>query len=412
MKSNKSVELLAPAGGWPQLRAALNAGADAVFFGAGHFNMRARAKNFSLEELPEVVTCCREAGARAYLTLNTIVYESELDQLESVLVAAKQAGVDAVIAADFAVITSAKAHGLPVHISTQMSVSNSATLKFFAQMGIRRVVMARECTLQDIAQIRTHADLEDLKIEVFGHGAMCVAVSGRCFMSEFEKGRSANRGECAQPCRRGYGIQSERGGEGFSLEKHHVMSPKDLCTLPFVEKLLDAGIDSIKIEGRNRSPDYVHTVISVYRKALDTYQEKQHTPSFAEDFEQMKSEGMAELKKVYNRGFSEGFYMGKPMGTWTTDPGNQSTHRKDYVGQIINMDPDGKHVTVRLESEDLSEGTKIFIESPELGFLEINPEGIEQDGQSVKHAEKGSIITLPQKPYMHKGLKFYKLSPR
>ncbi|MDF3129662.1 U32 family peptidase [Kiritimatiellaeota bacterium B1221] len=412
MKSTQSVELLAPAGGWPQLRTALNAGADAVFFGAGHFNMRARAKNFAVEELAEVVSCCRDAGAKAYLTLNTIVYESELAQLDSVLAAAKQAGVDAVIAADFAVITAAKALRLPVHISTQMSVSNSASLKFFAQMGIRRVVMARECTLEDIVQIKARADLDDLKIEVFGHGAMCVAVSGRCFMSEFEKGRSANRGECAQPCRRGYGIQSERGGEGFSLEKHHVMSPKDLCTLPFLEKLLDAGVNSIKIEGRNRSPDYVHTVISVYRKAIDTYLAKHGTPTFSQAFGRCKSEGLEELKKVYNRGFSEGFYMGKPMGSWTTAPGNQSTHRKDYVGQIIQMDPDGQHVSVRLESEGLSEGTGIFIESPELGFLEITPTGIRLDGKPVKQAEKGSVITLPQKPYMHKGLKFYTLSPR
>ncbi|WFB36005.1 U32 family peptidase [Kiritimatiellota bacterium B12222] len=412
MHTKSPIELLAPAGGWPQLRAALKAGADAIFFGAGTFNMRARAKNFSLEELPDVVACCREAQAKAYLTLNTQIYEHELQELDTVIAAAKQAGVDAVIAADFAVITAAQAQQMPVHISTQMSTSNSATLKFFMKMGIRRVVMARECSLEDLHAIRQNKELEGLKIEAFAHGAMCVAVSGRCFMSGFESGRSANRGECSQPCRREYDIHSERGGEGFTLSGHHVMSPKDLCTLPFIEKLLDAGIDSLKIEGRNRSPDYVYTVVSLYRELLDFYQQHAQDEDFDDRFASLKAQCMKSLEKVYHRGFSEGFYMGKPIGDWTTTPGNQSTHKRDYIGQVIHLDPEGKHATIRLESAGLQAGKAIFAESPEVGFLEVIPENLELEGQPVTKADKGSTITLPQKPYMHKGLKFYQLKPR
>ncbi|MGA0334303.1 MAG: peptidase U32 family protein [Kiritimatiellia bacterium] len=403
-------ELLAPAGGWPQLRAALQAGADAVFFGAGKLNMRARAKNFSVEELPEVCNLCQQSGAKAYLTLNTLVYESELSELETVVSAAKSAGVDAVIAADFAVIRAAARHELPVHISTQMSVSNSETLRLFMEMGIRRVVLARECSLEDIRQmqIALGSRASELSLEVFAHGAMCVAVSGRCFLSGFDSGRSASRGECAQPCRQEYRIQSPRGGEGFSISGSHLLSPKDLCTLPFLEQLLDAGVSSLKIEGRNRSPDYVLTVVSVYREALDFYQSNRGEENFLSEFEHLKTRGMEKLEKVYHRGFSEGFYMGKPLGDWSTPPGNQSSCQREYIGQILRCVDGETEVQLRLESSSLQEGEEVFSESPEQGFQAWSVSGMKLGGRPCSEAPKGSLITLPRQPFMHQGQRTYR----
>ena len=414
MHTSRSIELLAPAGGWPHLRAAINAKADAVFFGAGHLNMRARAKNFSLEELSDVCELCHQAGVKAYLTLNTIVYESELHELENIISAAKNANVDAVIAADFAVISAAKAQNLPVHASTQLSVSNSATLRMLMEMGIHRVVLARECSIDDLAQIRKHlgVDAQNISLEVFAHGAMCVAVSGRCFLSGFETGRSANRGDCCQPCRREYDIQSNRGGEGFTLTENHLLSPKDLCTLPFLEKLLDSGVASLKIEGRNRSPDYVHTVVTAYRNALDFYQQNRQNENFSTAFTHVKAQGIESLKKVYNRGFSEGFYMGKPLGDWRSPPGNQSSHKRDYIGQVIEMDSHAPRVIFRLESSSLREKESIFFESPEIGYHAWQPIEMKQADQTVTHAEKGSTISLPKLPFMHKNLKMYRLQAR
>lgn len=408
-QKSPQIELLAPAGGWPQLRAALDAGADAVFFGAGTLNMRARAKNFGLTELGEVAALCHQRGAKAYLTLNTVIYEAELQALEEMIRCAKHAEIDAVIAADFAVITAAERHQMPVHISTQMSVSNSAALRLLHGMGIRRVVLARECTLPDLQAMRQQLAQQGLQmqLEVFAHGAMCVAVSGRCFMSGFVHGRSANRGECSQPCRREYDITSTRGGAEFTLSGHHVLSPKDLCTLPFVEKLLDAGAASLKIEGRNRSPDYVHLVVSAYRRSIDFYSEHRNDPDFDFRFQEIKNQEMATLEKVYNRGFSEGFYMGQPLGDWSTAPGNQSAHVRDYVGQILQIDLTQQRATVRLESAGIETGRSLFAESPAVGFLEMIPENIQQDGLPVTSAEKGSVVTLPLQEFMHAGLKFY-----
>ncbi len=400
------VELLAPAGGWPQLRAALDAGADAVFFGAGRLNMRARAKNFSLGELSEVCDLCHANGTGAYLTLNTLMYESDLPELKEILKAAKEAGVDAVIAADFAVLQAASDVEMPVHISTQMSVSNSAALRILMEMGARRVVMARECSLEDLLRIRQElgAAADGLVIEVFAHGAMCVAESGRCFLSGFESGRSANRGECAQPCRRDYRILSDRGGEGFRLEGGHVLSPKDLCTLPFLEQLVEAGVGALKIEGRNRSPDYVHTVVSVYREALDVLRAGEPATRLSE----VKERGMARLEQVYHRGFSEGFYLGKPMGDWTTPPGNQSSRKREYIGRILSIRPDRNEAVLRLESSSLSCDETLFSESPETGYREWRAGQILLDGGKVKNAGKGQEVLLPRLDFMHTGLKVYR----
>lgn len=412
------VELLAPAGGWPQLRAAVNAGADAVFFGVDRFTMRARAKHFSVDELAPVAAWTHKKGVRAYLTLNTIVYESELDEMEALVQAAKAAQVDAVIASDFAVLEAADRHGLPAHVSTQLSVSNSETLAVLFDRGVRRVVLARECTLDDVIRIRANLRkrlgeaAEELHIEVFAHGAMCVAVSGRCFMSGFETGRSANRGECAQPCRREYRIRSERGGEGFALEEGHVLSPKDLCTLPFLDQLLEAGVDGLKIEGRNRSPDYVHTVVRAYRQTVDFYREHREDPDFSVRFAEFTSQGMVELSKVYHRGFSEGFYMGKPLGDWTTPPGNQSSHRREYIGQVLSVDPVSHRISLRLESSGLETGEEVFIEHARTGYLAFTPGELWRDSAEVSRAEKGECVEMNPHPDLRVRDRIYRLRQR
>lgn len=394
----------------------MNAGANAVFFGVDRFSMRARAKQFTRDELAELASCAHEKGVRAYLTLNTLIYESELDDLETTVQAAKAAGVDAVIASDFAGLAAAKRHDLPVHISTQLSVSNSATLAFLFAQGVRRVVLARECTLEDLVLIKSNLreqlgeEADDLKLEVFAHGAMCVAVSGRCFMSGFESGRSANRGDCAQPCRRSYRISSERGGEGFELEESHVLSPKDLCTLPFLEQLLEAGVNSLKIEGRNRSPDYVHTVVQVYRQALDFYQAHRDDTDFASRFDECKTRWMLALSKVYNRGFSEGFYMGKPLGDWTTPPGNQSSHRREYIGQVLTLDPIGARLTLRLESAGLRIGEEVFIENSEVGYLPFDVTDMWRGTERVSTAEKGQCVEIPLHPNLQVRDRIYRLA--
>jgi putative protease len=396
----RNVELLAPAGGPAQLNAALDAGANAVYLGCGRLNMRARATNFPTGELPALTEKVHRAGARIYLTLNTLMMESDLPEMETTLQAAAAAGVDAVIAADWSVVRAATCLNLPVHISTQLSVSNSETLAFLYDLGIRRVVLARECSLQDLAfmreslQHRIGEDAEPMEFEVFAHGAMCVAQSGRCFMSGLETGRSASRGDCAQPCRQSYTLTSERKGDGFRLEGEHILSPKDLCTLPFLEQLLEAGVSSLKLEGRNRTPDYVHTVVSAYRSVIDVILDHRGQPGFAEELAKTKQQAIAEVERVYNRGFSSGYYLGRPMKAWTTAPGNQANRIRSYIGQVIKHVPAERRTRIRLESGALSVGDQVFLEGHETGYRSLTADRLRQEGQDIDHAEKGDIIDL------------------
>jgi putative protease len=261
-------ELLAPAGNWQMLTAAVNSGADAVYFGVNKLNMRAKANNFKLDELKDVTDYCHSKNVDAHLTLNTIVYENELDEVDQVVKAAKDANIDLIICWDMAVIQKCMDHEVPFCISTQASISNTASAKMYKRLGAKRIVLARECTLEKIKEIKTDSKID---IETFIHGAMCVAVSGRCFMSHSVFGKSANRGECIQPCRRDYTVYDSDGDKEFILGEDYVMSPKDLCSIQFIDQLIEAGIDSFKIEGRKRSPEYITKVVSTYRKAIDLY---------------------------------------------------------------------------------------------------------------------------------------------
>ncbi len=303
-------ELMAPAGDMISLRAALEAGADAVYFGVVSMNMRASARNFAACEMPEISRLCHEYGAKAYLAMNTIVYDSELELAETLVEQATAAGIDAIICWDFAILDLALRYGIAAFVSTQMSVANSAALAFlYRHFGVKRFVLARECTLDEIVSIRRNllAQLGDeaarIELEVFAHGAMCVSVSGRCFMSQIAFNQSANRGECRQPCRREYEIRDLRDGKEFVLGKDYVMSPRDLCTLPFLDKLLVAGIDSFKIEGRGRSPEYVSEVTACYRAYTDFYFAHHKDADFTARSDELKEELMKRLDAVFPRAF-------------------------------------------------------------------------------------------------------------
>ncbi len=395
---SKKVELMAPAGNEISLQAALDAGADAVYFGAGPLNMRSSAKNFSIEQLDEITERIHKAGAKAYLTLNTIIYQNELDLLEKTVILAKEAKIDAVICWDFAAIELLQKYGLEPFISTQMSVSNSAAMAFlFKHFGIKRFVLARECTLEDIRLIREDLKTrlreaaEQISIEVFIHGAMCVATSGRCFMSQFQFGTSANRGECRQPCRREYEIRDLRDGKEFVIGNNYVMSPKDLCTMPFLDKIIEAGANSLKIEGRGRSPEYVHTTVSCYRKFLDVYCNENNRPD-EQELQELKDSLVQELNTVFNRGFSPGYYMGRDIADFAGGNGSKSSHRKEHVGKVTNFFKKHSVAEIKLEAGSMKEGEVLMFQGPKTGVKNHTILSIEENYQKIESVAAPAIV--------------------
>jgi putative protease len=412
-------ELMAPAGNWTSLRAALQAGADAVYFGVRGFNMRENSANFRASELPRIARVCQQAGARAYLALNTIVYESELPRLRRILAAAVAAGIDAVIAWDMAVIQAATELGLPVFLSTQMSVANSASLaSFYQTFGIRRFVLARECTLAQIRAMRRNlrrrlgSAAETIEIEVFAHGAMCVAISGRCFMSESTMGKSANRGQCTQPCRRAYQITATDGDTSFRVGGNHVLSPQDLCTLPFLEQLLEAGVNSLKIEGRGRAPEYVGTVTSVYRRAVDYYFENRRRPDFKAGFQALKDGLMLELDDVFHRGLSSGFYMGQPLDQWTGAPNSQAATSKLHVGEVVNYYRKAGAVEIRVCDTEFSLGDELLIQGPTTGVVRVPVTSIQIEHAPVPRACRGQAVAVSLASPVRTGDTVYRVTRR
>jgi len=395
------MELLAPVGNWEMLSAALNAGADAVYFGVRGLNMRARARNFTLPDIGKLAKLCHSRGARAYLALNTIVFDDELEQVGRILDAAKESGVDAVIAWDLAVISRAQKLGISVHLSTQASAANTSAVKSWSKLGVDRVVLARECNLDEIKNIIANTSVE---IEVFGHGAMCVSVSGRCFMSEHLYGKSANKGECIQPCRRQYEIRDPETGKELVLDHHYVMSPRDLCTIEFIDKLLNAGVDCLKIEGRNRSPEYVKTAVECYKEAMELTSSGNYNAL-------AKKRLLKRLASVYNRGFSNGFYMGRPIGDWTDDYGSKSTLVKEYVGYVENYFRKAGAAQVRIETGKLSVGDNVLVIGPTTGCAQSKVKSMQIDGKAVKSIQKGKSAGVSL-PLVRKNDKVYLLKKR
>jgi putative protease len=369
-------ELLSPAGSFPMLVSAINAGADAVYFGLKEFSMRANAKNFEFKDLEKINQICGKK-IKKYLTLNTIIYNEELARLESLIQKIKPF-VDAVICWDLAVIELCKKYKIQFHISTQASCSNVASAKFYKKLGAKRIVLARELSLLQIKEISKIID-----VECFIHGAMCVAVSGRCFMSQFLFNASANRGACIHPCRRSYKITDKQEGYELELENDKVMSAKDLCTLPFIEKLKKAGITSFKIEGRNRDPRYVDAVTRVYRKALDKKLSKSELNSSLE-----------ELTNVYNREFSSGFYLGLPTkDDFARIEHSAAKEKKHFVGKILHYYPNVKVATIKLVSQ-LKIGDDIIIIGKTTGIINSKIESIEMKNKKISNAKKHDEVGI------------------
>lgn len=386
----KNIEILAPAGDMTCLQAALDAGADAVYLGLGSFNMRQMAtRNFTVETLPDASARCRAKGVRLYVTFNTLIFEGELETMREQL-RAIQPYADAVIVADWAVVEACRDLKIPFHVSTQMSCANAASAKFLAAQGAGRIVLARECTLDEVARIAAAVPVE---IETFVHGAICVAVSGRCLLSHEAYGCSASRGECHQPCRRRYLIKEITEGEGctaeFEVEPHTVLSARDLCSLPFVDKLMDAGITSFKIEGRARNPEYVKAVVAAYKEAVAAVNAGAFTPELIDAL-------VGRCAKVYHRQFGVGLYYGRPgVGQLTVDDENQATHVKRHVGIIMHYYPKAQMAQVMIQDNPIKPGDTISIHGPATGVVDLAVASLRRDEEVVALAERGNWVTFP-----------------
>ncbi len=374
----KKYELLAPAGYFPQLIAAIEKGADAVYFGLKEFSMRASAKNFSFKDLKRINSLCKPKNIKKYLTINTIIYDSELKQLEKTIKKVKNY-VDAIICWDMSVIQLCRKHKIPFHISTQASVSNTESARFYKKLGAERIVLARELNLKQIKKIS-----KVIGIECFCHGAMCVSISGRCFTSQFLHCKSANRGECLHPCRKSYIIKDTETGQELKLENNRVMSAKDLCTLPFIEKMKKSGIISFKIEGRNRNPEYVAIVVQEYRKALDRKLSQSEI-----------NNSLEKLRRVYNRGFSSGFYIKMPTADdFSYSENGEQTESKLYIGRIEKYWPKVQVAGIKMHHGTLKKGDEVFIIGNETGIKRIQVDRIEMQNNEVPSCKKGDFIGI------------------
>ncbi len=384
----KKPELLAPAGDWPALFAAVESGADAVYFGVRGLNMRHLAANFELNEISKVMDVLHRQERKGYLTLNTVMLQQDLAAAQKILKASHKAGVDAVIAWDMAVVAMARQMGMPVHISTQASAANIEAVRFFAGLGAERVVLARECTLKDIREIIFQIRAEGIPcgIETFVHGAMCVSVSGRCFLSQQVFGKSANRGQCLQPCRREFQIKDKDEEAEFILGEDYVLSPKDLCTIEFLEELIEAGITAFKIEGRMRAAEYVNVAVSCYRKAIDAYFEGRLD-------EALKQELKSQLASVYNRGFSSGFFFGQPeLDSWSKKL--EHSHEKVFVGQVTRFFNQIQVAEVRLSSGRIEKGQELLFSGKTTPARICRLEEMQKGDEFIDCAQKGDIVGI------------------
>ncbi len=410
MTKNGKIELMAPAGDFTSLQAALDNGADSVYFGVEQLNMRARASmNFTIDDLPEISRRCKEKGVRTYLTLNTIIYDHDLSIIKTLLDKAKQADLTAVIAMDQAVIAYARQIGIEVHISTQINITNIETVKFYALFA-DTMVMSRELSLSQVKKICQQIEKEQIKgpsgnlveIELFGHGALCMAVSGKCYLSLHSHNSSANRGACKQNCRKKYTVIDQESGFEIELDNEYMMSPKDLCTLDFLDQVIDTGAKVLKIEGRGRAPEYVATVIRTYREAIDAYYEGTYTKKKVERW-------MEALATVYNRGFWGGYYLGQKLGEWSGVPGSQATQKKVYIGKAMHFFPKTNISEFKIEAFDIKRGDKLLITGPTTGVQELILEDMYVNDQLSESAKKGDSCTFRTEFRTRPSDKLYKI---
>lgn len=391
----KDFEIMAPVGSRESLAAALQAGADSVYFGIGQLNMRSHSANhFNIEDLREIAQTCNEQGVKTYLTVNTLIYDSDLTDMRRIIDAAAEAGISAVIASDVAVMNYCREKGVEVHLSTQLNIGNVEALKFYAQFA-DVVVLARELNMDQVAYIHEQIEQQHItgpggnlvRIEMFCHGALCMAVSGKCYMSLHAANRSANRGECTQICRRSYTVTDDETGNQLDIDNKYIMSPKDLKTVRFIDKMMKSGVRVFKIEGRARGPEYVYTVVSCYKEAIQSVLDGTFT-------EEKKNEWDERLATVFNRGFWDGYYLGQKMGEWNKHYGSVATERKVYVGRGVKYFSRLGVAEFTCEAAEFSVGDKMLITGPTTGVMYVTADEIHDDHGAVTTAQKGTRVSI------------------
>jgi len=405
----KDIEIMSPAGSWESLTAAIQGGADSVYFGVEQLNMRARSShNFTIDDLPRITAICKEHNIKSYLTLNVVMYDNEIGLMKSIVDTAVSSGISAVIASDLSAISYAFEAGIEVHLSTQVNITNTESLRFYSRWA-DVVVLARELNLDQVRYIYDAIISEGIKgpsgnpvrIEMFSHGALCMAVSGKCYLSLHENNNSANRGNCYQTCRKSYIVTEKESGNELEVDNEYIMSPKDLSTIGFVNKLLDAGIRVLKIEGRARSPEYVKTVTAAYNEAVDAVINGSYTEELINDL-------TARVATVFNRGFWNGYYLGQRLGEWSSNYGSSATRRKIYLGKVTNYFSKIGVAEIKLETGALEVSDDILVIGPTTGVVEMKVSGLRVELDNVDNAEKGSVCSIPVESIVRRSDKVYR----
>ena len=407
--NRNDIEIMAPAGSYDSLMAAIQGGADSVYFGIEQLNMRAgSSNNFTLEDLKNIVSICKKNHLRSYLTLNVVIFDQEIEQMKKIIDSAVEFGVTAVIASDLSVINYAFAAGIEVHLSTQLNITNIEALKFYSKWA-DVVVLARELNLDQVKLIHNAIREQNIrgpagdlvKIEMLSHGALCMAVSGKCYLSLHENDKSANRGECYQTCRKSYIVTGKESGYELEIDNEYIMSPKDLCTIGFLDKMLDAGVRVLKIEGRARSAEYVKVVTSCYNEAVASISDGTFTSEKTEEWR-------SRLATVFNRGFWDGYYLGQKIGEWNANYGSSATKRKLYIGKITNYFTRLNVAEIKLENGDLKKGDTILVSGPTTGVVEYVIDEIRVDLKTTETALKGELCSIRTPDYLRRSDKVYK----
>ena len=403
-------EIMAPVGSRESLAAAIQAGAGSIYFGIGQLNMRSHSANhFTIEDLKEIAETCNERGIKTYLTVNTVIYGEDINTMREIIDAAKAANITAVIVSDVAVMVYCRQVGMEVHLSTQLNISNIEALKFYAQFA-DVAVLARELNMDQVAEIYRQIEEQDIRgprgelvrIEMFCHGAFCMAISGKCYMSLHDSNRSANRGQCTQICRRSYTVTDNETGNQLEIDNKYIMSPKDLKTIRFIDKMMKAGVRVFKIEGRARGPEYVYEVVTCYKEAIQSVLDGNYT-------EEKKDQWDERLSTVFNRGFWDGYYQGQRLGEWTKNYGNKATEKKVLVGKVMKYFSKLGVAEIAVEASEIEKGQNMLITGPTTGILKFDANEIRYDLQPVDKAEKGWRVSIPVPDKVRPNDKVYKL---
>ena len=407
---NKSIEIMSPAGSWESLQAAIQGGANSVYFGIEQLNMRAKSSNnFTLDDLIEIASLCIKNNIKSYITLNTIIYDHDLILMKKIIDMAKKEGINAIIASDQAVIAYASSVQMKVHISTQINITNIETIRFYSNFA-DVIVLSRELSLRQIKNITNEIEKQQIKgpsgnliqLEIFAHGALCVAVSGKCYMSLHTTNSSANRGACIQNCRKTYSVTDKEDGYQFDIDNEYIMSPKDLCTIGFLNQVLDSGPNILKIEGRGRSPEYVKTTTQCYREAADSYLNGSYTKDKIEGW-------ITKLKTVYNRGFWDGYYLGQKLGEWTKTHGSKATKKKIYLGKAKKYFTNLQVAEFNIESFNLKKGDNILITGTTTGVIETIVDEMRNNDKLVTDVKKGDNFSMKLDYFIRPNDRLYKV---